>query len=97
METKRTISRILSDEELFAFEEIMAELTEGIYTKNIIEIEMKHSVGRQLLAYPNLVELINKEAHYYVLLAKKYETVEQAIADSNLGKSVSWAKLKRKL
>jgi hypothetical protein len=79
--------------------ELRGELSEGIFCKNMTEVETKFNVGKQLLDYPELVPFISAEAHYYVKLAE-YDDIEQALTKLGLdkiGKKISWSKIKRKL
>ncbi len=78
-------------------EELKAELIEGIYHKNMIEIETKFSIGKQLRECPELVSHVSKEDHYYVEFAR-YPSIDEALEDLGLTtKLVSWAKIKRRL
>jgi hypothetical protein len=87
----------LTEEQLYVLDELKAELGERIWEAKMIEIETKHSIGQQLVAYPELVPHINNEAHYYVEFAKRYVSPEHAITALDLGKGASWYKIKKHL
>jgi hypothetical protein len=100
MKAKTLDGKIMHNEVLEnKFFEIMGELGEGIFAKNMTELETKFNVGKHLLEYPELVPYVSAEAHYYVKFAK-YDDIEQALTKLGLdkiGKKVSWAKIKKLL
>lgn len=95
-ETTGEATTSLNEEEMYAFESIKAELIEGIYTSNMIEIETKHSVGKKLLEIPGADKLLNKEAKYYIAFARRYPDIEK-IHELDMGKVISWYKIKNEL
>lgn len=86
-----------TDESIYILEELNAELSQGIYRSNMEEIETKFSIGNKLKKNKSLVGKINNEDKYYLLFAEKYNSIDEAIDEMELGLVASWSKIKKHL
>ena len=83
----------MTEEEQYILDDLKAEFIEGVFVKNWADLEFKHSIGRQLSAYPNLIGKISIEDHYYVEFVKMFPELED-VDRLGWGKIISWSKIK---